>query len=445
MGRTIKLKKGFDIKIVGSPKEEILTNFTSTTFSVKPTDFKGLSPIPKVTVAVGDEVKAGDTIFFDKKRPEIKHASPVSGEIVDIKRGDRRAIAEIVILADGKQVYKDLGSINPSTASRADLVQFLLDSGCWPFLRQRPFNLIAEVGETPKNIFVSGFDTSPLAPNLAYAVKENANDLATGFEVLKKLSGGKVHYNTGPGQSAPSLSGVEVNSFSGPHPAGNVGIQIHHLDPINKGDIVWTINVQDVVALGRAVQGRFDTERLISVGGSVKQTGYVRTYMGASVADIAKSNLSADNVRIISGNPLTGTGIGKEGHIGFFDNGISVLDEGNQYELFGWLIPSYARPSLSRSFPGFLRPNKQYKVNTNTNGEPRAFVNTGLYQRVLPMDLYPMQLLKSILYNDFDQMEGLGIYEVVEEDLAICEFVCPSKTRMQEILAQGMDAVIEQG
>ncbi len=445
MGRTIKLKKGFDIKIVGSPKEEILSNFTSSTFSVKPTDFKGLSPIPKVVVTVGDEVKAGDTLFFDKKRPEIKYASPVSGEIVEVRRGDRRAIAEILILADGKQEYRDLGSINPSTASREDLVKFLLDNGCWPFFRQRPFNVIAEIDEIPKNIFVSGFDTSPLAPNLAFAIKESGNDLATGFEVLKKLTSGKVHYNTGPGQSAPSLSGVEVNSFSGPHPAGNVGIQIHHIDPINKGDIVWTLNVQDVVALGRAVGGRFNTERLISVGGAVKQSGYVRTYIGASIAGMLKDNLNGDNVRVISGSALSGNGVGADGHVGYFQNAVSVLDEGNQYELFGWLFPSYARPSLSRSFSGFLRPNKEYKVNTNTNGEPRAFVNTGLYQRVLPMDLYPMQLLKSILYNDFDQMEGLGIYEVVEEDLAICEFVCPSKTRMQEILAEGMETIMEQG
>lgn len=451
MSKNVKLKKGYDIKILGKPQKETDPNFRSKTYAVKPTDFFGLSPIPKIEAEIGQDVKAGDVLFFDKKKPHIKHCAPVSGELIEVRRGEKRAIVELVILADTTNKYRSLPPINVNSAARDQIIEYMLDNGLWPFLRQRPFNIIAESDETPKAIFISGFDTTPLAADVNYMLQGQTEYFQAGVDVLRKLTPGKVHLSTegigSPCDTFKNVMGVEKHTFTGKHPAGNVGVQIHHIDPINKGDIVWTIKPQDVLVIGRAIkEGKFNTERYYSIGGpQVKVPKYVKGYLGANVAQLLKDNLKNDHVRVISGGVLSGTIIGKDGHIGFFDDSVSIIEEGDQYEFFGWLLPSYARPSASRTFPAFLRPNKEYDVNTNSHGEPRAFVVTGLYENVTPMDLYPMQLLKSILYQDFDQMEGLGIYEVVEEDLALCEFVCPSKTDFQEILRQGLDYVRIQG
>ncbi len=449
MATTINLKKGYDIKIIGSPEKKIQTGFKARTHAVKPTDFHGISPIPKLLVQVGDDVKAGDPIFFDKKRPDIMHAAPVSGEVVEIKRGEKRSIAEVVILADDQVKFKDLERINVNSTSRETIVKHLLATGCWPFIKQRPFNVIADENETPKAIFVSGFSSAPLAPDYDFALQGYEQAFKAGMEVLSKLSN-KVYLGV-PGATAASkaydgLSGVTINKFNGPHPAGNVGVQIHHTNPIAKGEIVWTLNPYDVITIGNTfAQGKFNTERLIAMGGPVvNKPQYYRTYLGASVKSIAAGNLKEEHVRYISGDVLSGDTVDLDGHLGAFATQLSVLEEGDKYEFFGWLKPSYPRPSLSRTFGAFLRPNKQYNVNTNTHGEPRAFVVTGAYEQVTPMDLYPMQLLKSVLFRDFELMEGLGIYEVVEEDLALCGFVCPSKTQVQEILREGLDYMREQ-
>ncbi len=448
MGKTVKLRKGYDIKLVGEPQEKIVENYVSPTHAIKPTDFLGIFPIPKLTVQVGDDVQAGDPLFYDKSNPDMLYVAPVSGEIVEVRRGEKRAIAEVVILTDKQMRFKDLGTFNPSGASKEKTVDYLKKSGLWPFLRQRPYNVFANSEDEVANIFISGFDTAPYAPNYAFSVKGYEEYFQKGVDVLSNLTSGKVHVSFDSGKKAlNSVSNAEVHSFSGPHPAGNVGVQIHHIAPINKGDIVWTVNFNDVIAIGRAAStGQYNTERLLALGGAdIKNPQYYRTYIGANIEHMLKDNLSNDHVRAVSGNVLTGESIGHKGHIGFYDNTVSILEEGDKYEMFGWLFPSYARPSASKTFPAFLTPNKKFKVNTNTHGEGRAFVATGVYEKVLPMDIYPMQLAKSIMYNDFDLMEGLGLYEVVEEDLAICEFVCPSKTNFQEILRQGLDALREQG
>ncbi len=449
MAKTIKLKKGYNIKIKGSPEQTVKPDFQSRTFAVKPTDFVGIAPIPKLAVQVGDEVKAGDLLFFDKQNPDIYFVAPVSGEVVEIVRGEKRSIVEIIILADQTNHYQQFDKINLNKTSRDQLVKHLLKTGCWPFLRQRPFNVLAEVDEIPKNIFISAFDSAPLAPDYNFTLNGLGRYFQAGIDVLAKLTDGKVHISTdtqNPSTIADNVRNAEVHSFKGIHPAGCVGIQIHHIAPINKGDVVWTINPMDVVAIGRVLlDGQYNTERYFAVGGpKVKQPQYVKSFLGANIADMLKDNLITEHVRTISGNVLTGKTIAHNGHINFFDHQLSVLEEGDQYELFGWLIPNYLRPSLSRTFPAFLMPNKEYDVNTNTHGEPRAFVATGLYEKVLPMDVFPMHLLKAIMFRDFDLMEGLGIYEVVEEDLALCEFVCPSKTNIQEILRDGLDYMREQ-
>lgn len=452
MSQTIKLKKGFDIRIQGSPQRKVNSAFSSATFAVKPTDYNNISPIPKLMVSVGDEVLAGQGLFFDKKNPDVIHAAPVSGEIAEIRRGAKRAISEVVILGDSNNVkFQEVNAPNLDNVSRENLVGFLLQSGVWPYIKQRPFGVIADHKDVPKNIFVSGFDSSPLAPDYSFIAEGNEAAIQAGFRALQILTDGKVYLGLS-GNDTPAalkgLSGVHTNYFNGPHPAGNVGVQIHHTAPIAKGDMVWTLDLPNLIVLGRLFsEGRFNTEKLIAVGGPVvKEPGYIKTFHGANIEQVLKNNLSDDNVRVIAGNVLSGNNIGKNGHLGAFDNSLSILAEGNYYDTFGWLFPSKAKPTMSKSFlNGLFGSKKEYAVDTNTNGEKRAFVVSGQYEKVLPMDIYPVQLLKSILFNDLDGMEGLGIYEVLEEDLALCEYVCTSKNKVQEILRQGLNTMMEQG
>ena len=443
------LDKGYDIPLEGDA--EGVVEGSAATYAVKPTDFVGLSPIPKVTVEVGSKVKAGDTVFFDKKKPEIKYAAPVSGEVVEVNRGAKRRITEVVILADKDQVSRDYDNIDVSNASREDLVAFLLESGAWPFIRQRPYNVVADPNETPVNIFVSTFDSAPLAPDADLLVKGNEAAFQAGINLLAQLTDGGVHVGlNGNGDAAPADAFINVANatthwFRGAHPAGNVGVQIHHVAPINKDEVIWTADVQSVITLGRLVsEGKFDTSRLVAVtGAELENPTYVKTHQGANIKNFV-AGLKQDHVRYILGDVLTGSETTEKGYLGFFDDQVTVVKEGDYNELFGWLVPIAARPSLSNTFPHFAYPDK-FVADTNTHGEKRAFVVTGQYEKVLPMDIYPQHLMKAILVNDFERMEGLGIYELVEEDVALCEFACTSKMNLQEILRDGLDALREQG
>lgn len=445
-----RLKKGFDIRIRGKAKREIVKGVRSNTYAIKPTDWNGLQPIPKLMVAEGDEVKAGDQIFYDKKIDDVFWTAPVSGEVAEIRRGDKRAITEVVILADKKTKFKDFGKMDLSTASREDVVNRLLESGAWTLINQRPFGLVADKEATPKAIHISGFDSSPLAPDYNFVMQGKGAQLQAGINVLNKLTEGTVHLNLNakrrPADAYTQVKDVQVNWFEGKHPAGLVGVQIHHIDPIAKGDVVWTLNVEDVITIGKVFsEGIYDPVRTFTMAGpEVKEPKYFEGHVGLNVEELLNGNLENEHVRVISGNVLSGNAISKDGHLGTFSNALSIIEEGDFHEFIGWLLPSYARPSLSVTFPWTLFPFEEFKVNTNTHGERRAFVVSGEYEAVLPMDLYPVHLLKAILANDFDKMEGLGIYEVVEEDLAICEFVCTSKQPVQEILRDGIEFMIEQ-
>ena len=445
----IKLSRGFDIRLLGSPEQGLLEAKNSRLFALKPTDVVGIGPIPKLHKAIGDRVLAGEPLFFDKGSPRIQFGSPVSGDVVEIRRGPKRAITEVVIAVDAEVAFHQFEKLDVASCSREQAVDLMLNSGAWTLLKQRPFNTLADPEATPRDIFVSCFDTAPLAPDHNMLIKGKESAFQKGLSVLNKLTSGGVHLGVGP-ESADVFTkadGVNVTSFSGPHPAGNVGVQIHHLAPINKGDVVWTLKPQDVAIIGKLFSdGVFDAERTVAVtGDKTKKTGYVKTRIGASVEPMLADNLKHDHVRCISGNALSGTQIEKDGFLGLYDDQITVLEEGDKPEFLGWLIPSYKRPSLSRTFPSFLRPNKEYHVNTNNHGEERAYVMSQQYEKVLPMDLHPQYLIKSILYGDFEQMEGLGIYEVVEEDLALCEFVCTSKQPVQQILRAGLDLVRLEG
>jgi Na+-transporting NADH:ubiquinone oxidoreductase subunit A len=451
MGKFIRLKKGFTINLQGKAAPKVVEIDQPETFVIKPTDFQGMY-MPKPMVNVGDTVKAGTPIFHDKKHENVLYTSPVSGEIVEVKRGEKRKLLEIKILADKKiehEHFKKYSVSEIASLSTADLKDQILKSGIWPSFVQRPFGIVADPAATPKSIHISAFDTHPLAPDYSVLFKGQDQFFQVGVDILKKLTSGSVHVNTHSTSEISTVfsqvKGVEVNKFSGPHPAGCVGVQIHHLDPINKGNIVWTINPLGVIQIGKLfLNGVYDASRVVALTGSeVKNPQYYKTYTGASAKKFLDGNLTNDHVRVISGNPLTGTAIGKEGHLGFFDQQISVLPEGDYAEFVGWITPGARKLSFHRAIGlfSFLSPGKERVVDTNTHGEPRAFVQTGIFEQVTPMDILPTYLLKSILAEDIDEMEALGIYEVIEEDLALCEFVDVSKHKVQEILREGLDLV----
>ncbi len=444
MADVIKIKKGLDIKMNGQAEKMYVKAPRAKTFAVKPSDFHGLTP--KIIPKLCDQVKVGTPIFYDKYNPEIKFTSPVSGILLSINRGDRRRIVEVVVEDDGKDTPETFLKGDPAELTREQIVENLLESGLWPSIRQRPYTVIARPKTTPKSIFISAFDTSPLAPDYDFLLKDIEEDFQWGVNALRKLTEGKVHLNLDgryPSvRTLATIEGVEINRFKGPHPTGNVGIQIHKLDPINKGEIVWVVQPQDVVAIGRLFKtGQYDPSMIVALTGSrVKNPVYFKTIRGASIAPMLENNMKEGDNRIISGNVLNGRQIDPEkGFVGFSDSQITVIPEGNYYELFGWVLPGFKKFSTSRSFASrLLTPNKHFDMDTNIHGGERAFVMTGEYEKVLPMDIYPMQLLKAILVNDIDKMEQLGIYEVDEEDFALCEVVCTSKTPVTKILRDGL-------
>lgn len=442
------LKKGHDIKLVGAASGDVKSLRTSR-YAVMPQNFRGIAPIPKMLVSEGDEVKAGQVLFHDKFNPRIKFVSPVSGEVVEIRRAEKRAISHVIILADKSDEYLVKSVPELSKASRSDLVEYLLDTGFWPMINKRPFDIIPDPEVVPRDIFISAFDTAPLAPPSDVLMSGNEAAFNKGLEVLTHLTEGKVYV----GRHVSDVSSNQINNekiathyFKGPHPAGNVGVQIHKIKPIKSADTVWTLKPADVINLGNLFEtGYLASEKIIALtGAGIENPGYYKLKSGADLSEMLSGNLKGDNFRVISGNVLTGEEVGKEGFVGTFDNQVTTLKEGNEYEMFGWLLPLSPRPSISKTFPNGLFADHQFEANTNTHGEKRAFVVSGQYESVLPMDIYPQHLMKAIMANDFERMEGLGIYELSEEDLALCEFACTSKMPLQKILRQGLDMVEEQ-
>lgn len=449
MSRTVRLRKGLDIKLVGEADKIKSAVDRSALFAVKPTDFHGV--IPKMVVKVGEKVKAGTPLFSDKYRPSVQFVSPVSGEVKEIVRGEKRRILEVHIKADTETIYEPLEIIkDPSKLSGADLKSHLLSVGLWPLIKMRPIDVIAQPEDTPKAIFISAFDSSPLAPDYDFILHGRDTDFQTGLDALIQLTDGKVHLITRGGVAADQVftnaRGVEHHSIFGKHPVGNVGTQIHHIDPINKGEVVWTVNPQDVAMIGRVLQsGKFDSSRVVALTGSeIKTPRYIKTTMGTSIQNMVRDNVKGENARYISGNVLTGEKITSEGFLGFYDHQITVIPEGDTPKLMitkGWMGSGAGKFSINRSYFSWLTPRKERTLDTNLNGEERAFVVTGEMEKVFPFDIYPMQLVKSILYKDIDLMENLGIYEIAPEDFALCEFVCSSKTNLQAIIREGLDVV----
>ena len=450
MSKIIKLNKGLDIKLEGQAACVLVNAPLADTYAVSPLDFEGVTP--KLLVKAGDQVKAGTPLFFNKYNERVLFTSPVSGTVAAVNRGEKRKVLSVTITPDAEQRYEEFAIPDLSSATRAQIVELLLKSGLWTMIIQRPYGIIADPDDAPKAIFVSAFDSAPLAPDYNFALAGEKAALQKGVEVLKKLTAGKVHVSVHAGAEgeAATLKGVELHAFAGKHPAGNVGVQIHHIDPVNKGEVVWTVNVQDLATIGRFFStGRVDRSKVIAVAGSeVAEPQYCRIIDGASIRSIvggnAKPQAAGDSIRFISGNVLTGTKTSLDGHIGHYAHQLTLIPEGDKYELLGWAMPRCNKFSVSRSYFSWLCPKKRYNLDTNLNGGERPFVVTGLYEQYLPMDIYPMHLLKAALAGDIEKMENLGIYEVTEEDFALCEFVDPSKTEMQQIIRDGINLMIKE-
>tara|TARA_R110000868_G_scaffold259361_16_gene517559 strand:- start:27340 stop:28701 length:1362 start_codon:yes stop_codon:yes gene_type:complete len=451
MSDVIKIKRGVDIKLVGEAEKDFAPSIPFETVAIKPADFNGVRF--KLSVKEGDEVKAGTPLLFNKDDEQVKFCSPVSGEVAQVVRGAKRRILEVRVLADKKIKYEDFGKADPLSLDKDAIIQKMALSGCWAFLKQRPYNVVAEPSKTPKAIFISGFDSAPLAPDLGLLLDGNENEFQTGINALAKLTSGQVHLGLNSSKPAgrvlSSVKGVKVSKYDGPHPAGLVGVHIAENDPINKGETVWTINPEHVVIIGRLFEaGKFDARINIALTGSeVVDRKYHTTLVGAAIKNFVEGNITEGNNRIISGNVLTGDKIDVEGYLGMYDRQITVIPEGDQPELFGWLIPKPDKFSISRALPSWFQRQigeVTYKLDTNQHGEERAFVVTGQYEEVFPFDIYPVQLIKAIMINDIEAMENLGIYEVVEEDFALCEVVCTSKIEVQKVVRKGLDLMKEE-
>lgn len=443
MSKDIRIKKGLNINLVGAAEQTTSKAVLSNVYALNLNDFHGITP--KMLVKQGVEVKAGEALFYNKNNEDMLFVSPVSGELVEIERGARRKILSLKILPDKEQDVLTHDIIDLQSATKENIKTFILRSGCWPFIKQRPYDVIANPDVNPKAIFISGYSSAPLAADSDYILQGKEKELQAAITALGKLTPGKVHVSVGKSSNSvlASLTGVELHKVSGPHPAGLVGTQINKIDPINKGESVWTIAPQDLIIIGEALlTGRFNPQRLVAlVGSSVKKPKYYIANIGCEISTfLYSSGVNEEKIRVINGNVLTGSSSRPDGHLGFYNNTVSVIPEGDDYEFFGWNKPIFNKISATRALTfSWMQPNKKYKLNTNTNGEHRAFVVTGMYEKVFPLDIFPMQLLKACMVQDLDEMEQLGLYEVAPEDFSLTEFVCISKQPHQQIIREGLD------
>ena len=443
MANVIKLKKGLNINLEGTPEQKLVSVKEATKVTLVPDDF--VMCTPKIAAKAGDAVKAGDVIFNDKQYPEIKFVSPVSGTLEEVVRGDRRKVLGIVIANDGKGTSAELPVIDPAQASADQIKEAMLNGGVWPFLTQRPYGVLANPQAQPRDIFVTAFDSAPLAPAFEMIVKGQEKELQAGLAALTKLTAGKVYLGVAKGTQVPAVAGVEVVEFDGPHPAGNVGVQINAIKPINKGEIVWTAQAQDVIIIGRILSGKADFSRIITIAGSeIVSPAYAKVQAGQSLAEILDGKVKHTEYkqRVINGNVLTGEATGLQGTLGFKTQTVTVIPEGDTTdEMFGWITPGLNRYSTSTTglsaIFGLIK-SKKWTLDARLKGGPRALIESGKWEEVFPMDIYPEQLYKAVLSFNIDQMEALGIYEVLPEDLALCEFVCSSKTPVQQVFADGL-------
>lgn len=445
MATGIKVKKGYDLRLKGMAEKEIAAAPRSRTFAVKPPNFHSVVP-QLLHKKPGVELRAGDELFFSKYSERVRFVSPVSGILKEVVRGDRRRVLEMVIEADKETRFKDFGKMDVASESAEAIKDRIFEAGCGAFIMQRPYDIVANPDDTPRDIYISACDTAPLAADPEFILEDQQEEFQVGIDALAKLTSGKVHIGIRSGSASflRNVKNVELIEVSGKHPAGNVGVQIHKTKPINKGERIWTIGPEDVAIIGRLMlTGHFDARRTVAVVGSdATDRRYFRTIVGASVDSIL-GEIDDAKTRIISGDVLTGEKVSGSGFLNFYENTLSLIPEGNEYRMFGWLPFTYNNiPSKSRTSFSWLFPKKRYEVNTNLHGEERALVITGEMEEVMPMDIYPMELIKACLTNNIEKMQDLGIYEVIPEDFALIDYTNTSKIEAQRIIRMGLDLMI---
>ncbi len=449
MDKTFRIRKGVDIDLKGKAKNQLMADHNPELFALKPIDFFGL--VPKLSRKEGEKVKQGEPVFFDKYRPDIVFVAPVAGLIKKVVRGDKRKMLEIII-EKSDELGKIKHNISEDDLKNAEAIKKLfLNAGIWPYIKQRPYGVVANPETKPQDIFISMFDSAPLAPDFEFILNSDKEEINLALKTIKLLTDGDVYLSFKKGSRLVDLienkENYKINYFHGPHPAGLHGVQINKIKPINKGEIVWTVNATDLPIIGSFLKtGIYNPERTVALAGSeVKEPAYFKTTVGADLTQLLKSKLNTDdNLRVISGNVLTGSNISHSRFLGFFDNLVTVIPEGNKHELFGWALPGFNKLSLTTTFMSKLFPRKKFAPDTNLHGGKRAYVVTGQYEAVCPIDVYPQLLIKAILAEDIDKMEQMGIYEIIEEDFALCEFACTSKMDVQEIVRAGLNLMIKE-
>ena len=436
MSKLIKLRKGLDVNLKGKAALETVSVKCPGEYALVPDDFTGMKP--KVVVNEGDTVLAGDALFVDKKHPEVKFVSPVSGTVTLVERGDRRKLLSVRVKSDGMQQSREFDV-------KGDIKAVLMESGMFAFFRQRPYDVVANPEDKPKAIFVSAFNSMPLSQDFSYVVKGQEEEFKAGIKALSAIA--KVNLGINVAQSKTFLNDVpncEVTVFDGPAPAGNVGVQINHVDPINKGEVVWTIAAEEVIFVGRLMKtGRVDLTRTIAVAGSeVKKPAYATIKVGQKLDTLLQGQISDEaSLRIINGNVMTGIKTSKDGYLTAHATEVNVIPEGDHADEFmGWIMPRFNTFSTHRSYLSWLfGKKKEYVFDARVKGGERHMIMSGEYDKVFPMDIFAGYLIKAIITGDIDRQEALGIYEVAPEDFAIAEFVDSSKLELQRIVREGLD------
>jgi Na+-transporting NADH:ubiquinone oxidoreductase subunit A len=445
MANVIKLSKGLNINLKGKAKGEKMQAPQSTEFAVSPSDFPGV--IPKLSVKEGDKVLAGEPLFFNKAYPDVKFASPVSGTVSAVVRGDRRKILFVKVQADNNQQYHDFGKADPTAMDAEAVKAKILEAGLFGYINQMPYAVSTTPGTTPDGIFISALRDMPLAGDFEMELKGNEQAFQTGLTALSRIA--TVHLGTGAYQTSPALTDVkdvDLNVFDGPCPAGNVDVQINHIDPINKNKVVWTVDPTVVIFIGKLfLTGKVDLTRTIAVAGSeIKNPAYTDVLVGTPLKDILSGRLAAtEHIRIINGNPLTGAKASLDSYLGAHTSEVTVIPEGdNADEMLGWIMPRTKQFSVSRSYFSWLFGKKKaYDLDARIKGGERHMIMSGEYDKVFPMDIFPEYLIKAIIAGDIDRQEALGIYEVAPEDFALAEFVDSSKLPLQKIVREGLNTL----
>ena len=442
MANVFKLRKGLNINLKGKAEEKKMTVCSSLDYGLVPDFFPGVTP--KLIVKEGDHVLAGDSLFVNKACPQVGFASPVSGVVEAIVRGERRKVLCIKLKADAVQKSKDFGKADPMLLNGEEVKARLLDAGLFGYMNQLPYAVSTTPDTKPKGIFVSALRDMPLAGSFEYELQGNEQAFVTGLQALSRIT--KVYLGVGSHQTAETLTNVkdvDLNVFDGPCPAGNVGVQINHIAPVNKGEVVWTVDPTAVIFFGRLfLTGKVNLTRTIAVAGSqVKEPSYVDVLVGTKLGDILQNKLvMTEHIRVINGNPLTGRKDGVEGFLGAHTSEVTVIPEGdNADEMFGWILPRTHEFSTSHSYLSWLFKKKQYDLDARVKGGERHMIMSGEYDKVLPMDIYAEYLIKAIISGNIDRQEELGIYEIAPEDFALAEFVDSSKLPLQKIVRKGLD------